>query len=159
MERIKQWLSDFQERQRVARLRRQWHRSGLLARLQLLPLDLALKIQLRNLAASAVAANEMTALYRVLLRLKTLIGRKRPSANATSALPNSSHPRCPAPLARWRVRLHRLVVVWVLCLVLRFLQWCLGKQAQRNQSLIFSPDRGTGDGEPAHQPGHQGWAA
>jgi hypothetical protein len=137
--RIEAWLSKFQERQRIRRLRRQWRNMARSDRLRCFLLDLLLKRQLRALAASAADAKGKTGWFPALRKRWKRIARKIGIGRNKSARRNKIHPRCPAsPGPLMKVHLRRRVMVWVLCQGLRFLRWHLGMQAQSNRSLTSS---------------------
>jgi hypothetical protein len=120
MTRIKLWLIQFQnrrqERRQLDQLRRQWRSTRLRSRLQLLPLHLMLRSQLRGLEASAEAKQP-----------KTDWSQGTPLENR---LPGSASVK---PLIRLRslpqmVQLKRRLAVWFLSLLLAKCRQSLGSR-------------------------------
>ena len=134
MERLKAWLTRFQEHQRLQRLRRQWRLSGLVARAECLPLEVLLRIQLHDLAACAAARSAPMVWFPALWKRWKRIARKIGIGKRRSA--RRTPPRCPAWPGQWKVRLRRRAMVWALCRLLQILRWYLGRRIRSSRSSI-----------------------
>ncbi len=126
-QRIKQWLKKRQERRQVQALRSQWLQMAMVDKLCLLPLDMALKRQLRALEDCEEAAPERTALSLDHPKLWTRIKRKIACGRSCNAHSEASQLRYQALLAR-RVRLKRRLALWSACQGLKLCRLILGSR-------------------------------
>lgn len=115
------WLR-FKEHRRQRRLLNKWRALCRRDRLRQIPLDLALRSLLRNMAGYEVGRPARTAWCRGLLRPWKLISGKIANANDESASPIPPRSNPPA----WRVLLKRRLVLWLLCRGLKALRLFLG---------------------------------
>lgn len=122
------------EQERENRLLRQWRQARLQTRLELLPVELLVKAQLSNLAATQRAAllPRASSSPSTLPKVNRNVARRIKSASASVVATLSRRP-CLQPLRRVLVNSRRRVMLFLLVRALRLVRWSLRHQASRGR--------------------------